>query len=346
MKAMYACLIATTLMLSCGKKNKSDDKPEQPAPEQQKPQPPQEQPQQPQSQQNSLELYVFGDSLAAGSLAGTNAGDALSADNFGVLMKAIEQSKEQPENFDLITQNTNEALSSPDETAFEGNKEYSFGPRLEKLAQKKVEVRRYAVPGARTNTLQTQIDNMKKDQSEGRPKADFVVLHIGGNDWCDVKPDADFKNDFSAALKNIMSENPEAKILVLPVPNISKVMSIADTDAFKGTFQDFEKKIACSEVRQYINVCRKRDIGFGATPEALAPFESSLQSYNQIVSDVAKNAPNESPNFKGKIVVAESYGKGEGFDSTWLGSDCFHPGSHGQNKIADAVWPYMEDLLK
>lgn len=296
------------------------------------------------SENATVHLAVLGDSLAAGSLAKTEIGGTLSPGDFATLAHVLQDLNNHPDDVQRIANNFNETFSAPDETAFEGVRDYSFWKRLEQATGQKVDVRRYAVPGADTLTLGEQIEKMKSDNQSSKPQ--YIVVHVGGNDWCNMRAVDEFKKSFTENLNAIAMENPEARILVMPVPDLTKVLSIADTVAVKGTFNSKESSFKCSDVQSKIQMCTRRGVAFGATPESFAPQYKELESYNASITEAVNSLATAVPQFKGKIAVASSYAAGEGFESAWLGVDCFHPSAKGQNKIADVAWPYMAELAK
>lgn len=296
------------------------------------------------SENATLHLAVLGDSLAAGSLAKTELGGSLSTSDFALLMEALNDLETHPDDAQRIANNVNEVFSAPDETAFEGIRDYSFWRRLEQTTGQKVDVRRYAVPGADTLTLGEQIKKMKSDNAASKPQ--YIVVHVGGNDWCNMRSADEFKKTFTENLNALANENTEARILILPVPDLTKVLSIADTIAVKGTFNNQESTLKCSDVQSKIKMCLKRGVILGASPASVAPQRQEIENYNTAISDAVNALSTAVPQFKGKIAVATSYAASEGFDPTWLGVDCFHPSAKGQNKIADVAWPYMAELAK
>lgn len=296
------------------------------------------------SENATVHLAVLGDSLAAGSLAKTEIGGTLEPEDFATLATAIHEAKNNPDDAQRIANNINEIFSAPDETAFEGIQDYSFWKRLEQTTGQKVDVRRYAVPGADSLTLAKQIEKMKADNQVSKPQ--FIVLHIGGNDWCNMRTVEEFKKSFTENLNSLATENSEARILVLPVPDLTKVLSIADTVAVKGTFNNRESSYKCSEVQTTIQMCTQRGVALGATPESVAPQRKEIESFNAAINEAVNSLSAAALQFKGKISVATGYATSEWFKPDWLGIDCFHPSSKGQNKIADVAWPYMADLAK
>lgn len=293
-------------------------------------------------------LVVFGDSLAAGTMARTNLGQSLSNDEFFGLVRLFENVIRDPQNgLDALAKALYSPYSSIDDTAFAGVHEYSFPQRLENYKHEKIWVSPYAVPGATTKTMARQIEQMANDNARHRlPSADYVVVHIGGNDWCEKRSDDAFRTDLKARLKEIATDNETAKILVLPLPPMTKVMGMPDTAAFKTVIFGNEISFQCSRVRLALQTCAPRKISLGSSDDTLAPHVDDLNRYNSIVHQVTSTVSQEVSTFRGKIAVAREYEHTDSFKPNWLAMDCFHPGTYGHRKIADLTWPNMENLVK
>lgn len=301
-----------------------------------------------QANESTKRLVVFGDSLAAGTMARTNIGQSLSNDEFFGLVKLFENVIRDPRNgLEPLIKALYSPYSSIDDTAFAGIHEYSFPQRLEDFKHEKIRVSPYAVPGATTSSMASQIKQMVADNTRlDLPPADYVVLHIGGNDWCAKRTDAAFRADLKLRLKEIATNNTNAKILVLPLPPMTKVMGMPDTAAFKTVVAGNEISFQCSRVRLALQTCAARKISLGASDEALAPHLADLSRYNAIVHQVSSVVSREVSTFRGKIAVSEGYENTDSFEPSWLAMDCFHPGKNGHETIADMTWPDMEELVK
>lgn len=320
------------------------------------------------SNKKKLHLAIFGDSLAAGLLADKKVGTLLSAEDatffithgmniWSTFGEFSEADRHDDDGIKARTQTTkfrivDDRFSRPDLSIFAGNQPYSFQPRIEKKLYADLTVQQFSVSGARTNTLGLQVDEMeigyKPKSHTPMKKADIIVVHVGGNDWCDVRPQLDFRKDLETNLIRILKLNPTAKVLVFPVSDLISVLKAKDTIAFKTKL--FSKK--CTEMRELHQVCAKRGIKMGDKESAVEKHRKELADFNGIVEDIVKKLPSKVPTFIGKIDIAteyaQSFSKGqqhEEFKSEWLAIDCFHPGPDGEQVIGEIAWKSMDRFL-
>lgn len=293
---------------------------------------------------DSIRLAVVGDSLAAGLLANTsivqdNAKDSV-VNFIGTILSLTSLTKSNKALTPLETSIEMDRLfAKTDESALAGTQSYSLATQLQDKFGKTVEkVRQYSISGARTWSLQPQLDAMKADyQTKNIVPADVVVLHVGGNDWCENRPSSEFETDLHQNVKSVMELNPNAQILVLPVPDLVSVMSVADKSS--------DPSLSCVQIRQTTNTCMKRGIKMGASESDVAAQRQSLNGYNQIVSKVVSKVSTEVPGFTGKVAAGTFYGQKTEFRFEWLAVDCFHPGSRGQEVIGELAGKDLSALL-
>lgn len=302
--------------------------------------------QSPELSQSSKHLIVYGDSLAAGMMANTKLGQTLPNDEFLKLGKMLTDFVTTGEHDTDFFKKIDQKYSDDNVAAFAGTVEYSFSRRIEKELGISVSVKNYAISTARSNDILTEISDYMKSYSENGVNADFVVLHVGGNDWCDQKSVEDFKKSFEIVIRKLAEVHSQAKILIMPVPELVKVLRIRDTVAFQSNAELIQPQFKCSEVKPVLQTCLSRGIELGASDAAVAPHEGDLAAYNRSIEEVVQRVLKESgQSFSGKIEIARDYARGDGFSEKWLGIDCFHPGLYGQQQISIATWPALQKLL-
>ena len=283
-------------------------------------------------------MAVLGDSVASGMFADTTLGKPLTpiqVDHLATLFKLSQTEPADSEDFYLAAQ---KEAAAPDASAFSGVALYSLSKKLQALLGESVGLQRYAISGARAVTMKDETDRLASDRTQGYRAANLVVVHIGANDYCDAATVADFVTQITARLNEILAAEPIAKILVAGIPDVPRILTFPDRDAF--SFNGSPQK--CSTVRDTMKLCAARDLTAASTAAEIAMAEQDRAAMNdglaKAVSD-AQSALSE----PGRIAFAP-YDLST-FDESILAIDCFHPGSAGHAAIADAIWPYLKDLL-
>lgn len=298
-------------------------------------------------QNDSISLAVMGDSLSAGLLANTYLEQPFASERASAFMVAVATLSTNSERGKIGNAKEMDRLfAKRDLTALAGTQPYSLSTQLKKrFHTTNVDIRSYSVSSTRVSDFQTQISTMKTDyQTNGKKPADIVVMHVGSNDWCDMRSVGEFAYDLRFHVKDVMQLNPNARILVLPISDLVSVLSVADKKSSSSTLFGAEP-LTCTEIRETTKTCMKRGIQMGASTYDVAEHRKSLNEYNQAISDVVNSTKNEISSFNGKIAVGTAYAQQVNFDWNWLAIDCFHPGKNGQALIGEFAWKDLSSLL-
>lgn len=283
-----------------------------------------------------LALAVFGDSIASGMFADTALGEPLTneqAQHFAELYRLSESEDSDSEEFYVDAQRI---AANPDASAFSGTAAYALAPRLEKSTGHDVGIFRYAISGSTTATLPTQLDHLDQDNAQGLRQADLAIVNIGANDFCRRVDSDAFAASLKADLERLLVSLPKSKLLIVPLPPVPEVMSLPDAPAFSALGLD----VTCSDVRTKMQLCEGRSIAPGASAESIAQDVADLAQLNQKMAEVVA-ALNETATGMDRIELSAAP---QTPTSTELAIDCFHPGVHGHEKIADTVWPALQKL--
>lgn len=287
----------------------------------------------------SQRLVVLGDSVASGMFANTTLGKELSADQAQRFLKIYRLSKEMDPHSEAFYVEAQKIGASPDDTAFAGIRDYSFSRRMEASKKEAIGIDRYAVSGATTDTMKSETARLNADQKDRAKPATLVVLHIGANDFCDRTPLENFKSNFRKRLSEILGTIGDAPLLILGVPDVPKILSFPDQVAFDA----LGTKVLCSDVRQSLKMCGKRDIAAGASDTELAPHEADVKAMNDAMVAEIDGAIQASV---GKARIKYKRYESAKIEPSMLAIDCFHPSMEAQSNIAAQTWPVAADLIQ
>jgi len=178
--------------------------------------------------------------------------------------------------------------------------------------------RNLARPGARVRDLPGQAT------AAAARKADYVTILVGGNDACrgEMTSVASFRAEFDAALASIRKDLPNARVLVVSIPDIYRVWELGHTN-----------KVAVGVWKSGIcpNLLSNPTSTATADVARRTAFRSRITAYN------------------GQIRAAcAEYGHRCRYDNvanlaftfTMLSAiDFFHPNAAGQEALADQTYP-------
>jgi lysophospholipase L1-like esterase len=178
--------------------------------------------------------------------------------------------------------------------------------------------RNLAVPGARVNALPGQA------AAAVGAKTDYITVLVGANDACsgDMTSPSAFRASLDDALSTLKHGLPQARLLVVSLPNVFRVWELGHTNSFAvGVW----KSGICPNLL--------------ANPTSTAPadtarrqaFADRITAYNGQLRDACKQYGSRC-RFDDISTFA--------FDLTMLSAiDFFHPNASGQNALADLTYP-------
>jgi lysophospholipase L1-like esterase len=181
----------------------------------------------------------------------------------------------------------------------------------------------FAEPGARVSGLRRQADKAVA------AKVEYVTVLIGANDICrvrvqDMTPVADFRQDLDAALGVLKHGLPEARVLVVSIPDLNRLWEIGHEE---------ERAV--------------RAWSRGTCPALLANPTSTAEGDVQRRAAVAARVDA----YNAQLAAAcKAYGKQCVYDGGAAHRvrfkldminrhDWFHPDSDGQEKLAEVTYP-------
>ncbi len=158
-----------------------------------------------------------------------------------------------------------------------------------------------------------------------KQKADYVTLLIGGNDACrrDMTPVATFRDDVDRALATLKRGMPNARLLVVGIPNVYRVWEIGHTNRFAVSV--WESGI-CPNLLANPTSTAAADAG------RRKAFRDRIVAYNGQLRAACTAYGHRCRYDDGAYRVR--------FDLTMLSAvDFFHPNASGQETLARETYP-------
>ena len=326
----------------------------------------------------AVKMAVLGDSVAVGLFADMTMGEPLTGDmlvdKIGVILFGSGEE-------DLTKE---QALASLDiDYKAEHENAYTYGVKQGcfshacRLELEKEKVSNQAVSGAQVvrsdpentqRTISEQFDKLAQD-ADAIEAVEYYVINVGGNDFCADNFD---KNDFISGLEEVVDKiytaNAEAKVLVVPLPNIVQLFNtVAPTESVTIELSDEQQnkkkrnnkkpaqQVLCKHIRDghIVELFAEEDDQANHYDNAAAfcprlavaqdkevdwsAMATELTAVNEAMIDL------EDAYTDRKFKVAASV-KDLEFDRAHLSVDCFHPNKKGLKMLADETYKYYQQL--
>ena len=189
--------------------------------------------------------------------------------------------------------------------------------KLQQLFQKKVEPYNFAVAGATSYDIASQVGKLLPYNP------DYVTILIGANDACHWKKDYhkqlnEFKKNINNAVKRLIAHNPQVKLLLVPIPNMYHL------------WKTVHQKGSCQMRWNLFNVCSNLLDSDRTEKERLA-FQQRIVFANDYLEEIANN---HLQHIRFNRSIANHHFKWEHVSPR----DCFHPSVTGQNVISQLTW--------
>jgi lysophospholipase L1-like esterase len=176
--------------------------------------------------------------------------------------------------------------------------------------------------GARMRDLQAQM------LSAASQRAQYVTVLMGGNDACtdseaQMTPVADFRTQFRAAMETLAGRQPQARVLVVSIPDVYRLWQLFKDDWLArtawATFDICQSMLAEPTSTDADDVARR------------ARVRARIVDYNGVLADVC--ADYARCRFDGNAVFNYSFST-----SDVSHRDYFHPSLSGEAKLAEVTW--------
>lgn len=180
-----------------------------------------------------------------------------------------------------------------------------------------------SVSGSKADVLNGQA---QQAVSQG---AQYVTILIGGNDVCTssestMTPVSTFRSEVDAALSTLKAGLPDAKILVVSIPNVYHLWDINKNNLVARTYWDLG------------SICQSMLASPTSTAAAdVARRQAVLQRDVDFNTQLSQACAAYGANCKWDNDAVFNYSFSTGQISGW---DYFHPSTSGQQELADLTW--------
>lgn len=283
------------------------------------------------SQGASLNMVLMGDSIGASTFAGTVRGQNLRVKDGLKVLRALTLQYFVPDTSEDFIARLGEITGYRQYNAFTGNQSWSHRRKIEADLNVDVAEHTYAIPGSRADHLEVQVERFRRDFLYSPLVPEYVVISIGGNDFCDSLG-ADRSGDLLyGAIRQIREVSPQALILVSGIPDVVS----AHSDYDRTAFHIGPVRFTCRQRSELFPMCARATQILQADQEELAALHSDLENYRNAFRVATQRMMSEHPE-EGPVVYAELP---DDVDmDEMLAADCFHPGRGGHQIIARATW--------
>ena len=255
-------------------------------------------------------LAVFGDSLSTGVLAETQFGIPIPADIVTVLNKMIFSNKFTMKAYqDQFSNYRYSAMTTDLDWGVRGHiaKKHS-------LDIKDVPVFLFSKWGGRTDHLDEFLADVHRLYKKRKP-SEYVLIEIGGNDFCKKKTPDEFAKDYKVFFKKVLSLHPDSEILVADIPLIT------DTIKYKHSYSSV---FSCEVFRK--KLCQRVFYKDAA---------SVLKQFNVKIKDIVSEEMKKNSKIKFTKNLSQMT-----LQKNHLSADCFHPSvdAHKQFSLHFKEW--------
>lgn len=255
-------------------------------------------------------LSIFGDSLSTGVLASTTLGLVISGvtlDRFNRMFLGSKfsmkdyQSQFSEYRYSAMTTDLNwglrhqiaeqHGLSTADIPVFLFSK---WGGRTDHLEEFQVEI---------------------QDIYKSRKVSEYVLVQIGGNDYCKEKTAEKFRTDYKKFLNEVFKKHPESNIFIADIPPLPQLLNYS---------HKYSQTLSCTKFRQ--KFCKRL---------FYKDAEKVFAEFNQVIKEESNEAMEQYSNVKFSNLPGKMNLKSED-----VAFDCFHPSHRGHEKLGEiyAKW--------
>lgn len=294
-------------------------------------------------------IAVFGDSVSAGFLGDTTLGDGMNP-ALGIPLVGLMGAYRVGTSYLATGRSFPTTLFEPFKvllgrsgvTAFAGKSSWSFPSRIETWQGSRPDVENFATLTETLGSLEGTLERARQiyAKSPQKKSADFVVFATGIVDVCIQRPTEDkFRLDFRNRLVQTVDVHPEARILVIPIPDLVSVFTFPDEPAIHAPL----RTLSCHEYRRTAGLCTWMP-NEGSTAEEVGAARAEINSRNRIMKEVVESVASL-PETRARIAWAGDTIEDTPLNPDDLAADCFHPNESTQKWIADETWEAAENLL-
>lgn len=290
------------------------------------------------SEAPQITMALLGDSVAASTFAGTVAGARIDGRDAFKLLRALSLQYRLPATSEEYLRRVGLITSYPEFNAFTGDFEWSHRRRIEIALGASVRTHNYSIPGAKTDHLFEQVGRLKRDFQYSALAPQYIVFHVGGNDFCDGVSADRAALQLYDAIRDLRSAFPSAAVLVTGIPDIVTIFENYERKAF--SFGPI--RLSCRERAERFQMCARSAEFLWGTPGERQQARRELKGFRERFHEVTQ-ALNHEDLREGSVTFAQVHFDGDPYLS--LAADCFHPGMKGHEDLARQTWEMIEPAL-
>lgn len=287
----------------------------------------------------AFSMVVFGDSLGASTFAGTSIGQQLRGQDIWRLLRAMSLQYFVPIDDDRYLNRVKNIVAYEDFNAFSGSQEWSHRSRLGRHIPGGIQHHNYAVPGARTDGLEQQIDRFSRDYEYSPFAPAYIAISIGGNDFCDSYSLEAAVNKLYTSIRRLREVLPQSFVLISGIPDVVGIFRNYDRVGFRLANREF----TCKQRVQLFPMCARESDLVSGDEKVIGQAKQDLLRYQRSFSELATRIDESFPD-EGRVRYAPLPNLWD--EEDLLAADCFHPGIAGHRSIADATWTAVNDVFQ
>lgn len=290
-------------------------------------------------------IASFGDSKDTGAFSNSTAGERPTKEAMEVFRKLpLPWFLGNVLNLPIGLKMQQKIVPRPEVNAFTGSVDWSHRSRLSAKFGRPIEGKQFAIVGGSMDSIDWQFKDAEAHYKRIGRSADYVVFDFGAVDFIVSDDTPKFESRYNAALVRLLQLHPNARILLLQIPDIvglltAKEQPLAFTLPIVGA-------VTCDKMRGALKLGDELGLTPEATAEAIALQQQRRATLNRVIANAAVQAPAKVPGFSGRISIAPEVSYVRPDIGALMSLDCMHPSERGLRSIADETWTAARGLLQ
>jgi|GEM_PF-6529662 len=220
-------------------------------------------------------------------------------------------------------------------SAFGGNGGYSIKSRLQRSTGGRIAAFNQSIAAGSAGTMGIQLDRVARQAAWTSPSGlvDFFVVDIGSVDFLARSKPEKFAADYLEGLDALIAHNPDARFLILKIPDVPAMLALPDQVGYRFFFQ----KEMCSAVRVRLGFAAMVEEDLARDPVGT---RARLAQMNGFLDTLPDRMRAQHPELR--MEVMDYPIPDASYDG--MAADCFHPNERGNKILAERAWPVVQKL--
>ena len=189
-------------------------------------------------------------------------------------------------------------------------------------------------------------DVLKEQFSKLDPKAEYIIVEAGANDYCSDQPDdvvlKNFKSSYAAIIDKLAKLEKKPWVLFVSVPNVPQLFENIP-GSLRSTTVDLpligEKTLTCGEIRDGGLVEDQRSCKRLAKRKPTDQDKKLWKDINDSLAEMVKQQKND------HFILSDDFNK-QAITTADVSVDCFHPNSTGQKKLSELTLNPLKGFIQ